>query len=77
MKTIPARYSLSNPALENRPYQVPTLSEVRERLIGLQLQLNEIQREQAVLMRSSFNQPDSTPAYNHDYRYQEQNYTPF
>ena len=77
LKTIPARYSLSNPALENQPYQVPTLSEIRERLIGLQLQLNEIQREQTALMRSSFNQSDSTPAYHQDYRYQESNFTPY
>ena len=51
LKTIPARYSLSNPAFENRSYQTPTLSEVRERLIGLQLQLDEIRREQAVLTK--------------------------
>ena len=77
LKTIPARYSVSNPSIEAQPYQAPAWTEVRERLIGLQLQLDEIQREQTTLMRSPFTQSDATPAYHREPRYQDYSFTPY
>ena len=77
LKTIPARYSVSNPSVEAQPYQAPAWTEVRERLIGLQLQLDEIQREQITLMRSPFTHSDATPAYHQDPRYQDYNFNPY
>ena len=65
LKTIPARYNLSNPLSETRLYQALSWMEVRERLIGLQLQLDEIQREQTTLMRYPFSHSGATPIYSH------------
>ena len=85
LKTIPARKSILASTLELQPNQTPSLLEFRERLIGLQLQLEEIRREQQTLMNGSYSQdPPPTPAqyqqqenrtdvYTH---YPGQNYTP-
>ena len=77
LRTIPARYSASSTQAEIQPYQTPTLTEVRERLIGLQLQLDEIRREQVASIRSPFSPPDATPTYHYEPRYQGQYFTPY
>ena len=54
LKTIPARKSILTSSIELQPNQTPSLLEFRERLIGLQLQLEEIRREQQALMNTSY-----------------------
>ena len=76
LKTTPVKHPSMSSTEGTHPNHAPTSLEFRERLIGLQLQLEEIRKDQlALIAGNSQEQPPTTPLPYHNQGYQESNFT--
>ena len=76
LKTTPIKHPSMSSTEGTHPNHAPTPLEFRERLIGLQLQLEEIRKDQLALMVGNYQeQPSTTPSSYQNQSYQENPFT--